>query len=120
MTNATKMHNTIRKQLDHSDTQIRAASPKNLETLGKTEKDAGLAAASGSEQMDEAVPSKLGRIIDLLGRSNGATLAELCDATGWQAHSIRGALAGVLKKKGHVVTSDKTCGQRRYRIGATS
>ena len=37
--------------------------------------------------------------------------------TGWQTHSVRGALAGSLKRKGHVVTSDKVDGVRRYRVG---
>jgi hypothetical protein len=36
-------------------------------------------------------------------------------ATGWQAHSVRGALAGSLKKKGILVESAKTDGRRVYR-----
>ena len=54
----------------------------------------------------------------MLVRPDGASLAELIAATGWQAHSVRGALAGSLKKKGHVILSEKSDGQRRYRIGA--
>lgn len=38
-------------------------------------------------------------------------------ATGWQQHSVRGALAGAMKKRGHAVISDKIDGTRRYRIG---
>ena len=63
------------------------------------------------------VVTKLSRVIGLLSRQGGATLAELCDATGWQTHSVRGALAGALKKKGHVVTSEVADGTRHYRIG---
>jgi hypothetical protein len=37
-------------------------------------------------------------------------------ATGWQQHSVRGALAGALKKRGHTINSDKVDGVRRYRI----
>ena len=44
-----------------------------------------------------ATPSKLDQIVALLSRPEGATLAELVAATGWQAHSVRGALAGSLK-----------------------
>jgi hypothetical protein len=40
----------------------------------------------------------------------------MIEATGWQAHSIRGALAGALKKKGHAVTSEKTGDHRVWRI----
>jgi Protein of unknown function (DUF3489) len=64
--------------------------------------------------------SKLDRLIALLKRPDGASLSELTHATGWQAHSVRGAIAGSLKRKGHVVTSEKIDGIRRYRIEAVS
>jgi hypothetical protein len=63
-------------------------------------------------------PSKLDRIVAQLTRPTGATLAELVTATGWQKHSVRGALAGALKKKGHAIVSEKSDGERRYRIEA--
>jgi len=63
-------------------------------------------------------PSKLDQIVTLLARSNGATLAELVSATGWQKHSVRGAIAGALKKKGHTIVSEESDGERRYRIEA--
>jgi hypothetical protein len=65
-----------------------------------------------------ARPSKLDQIVSMLVRPEGASLAELVAATGWQAHSVRGALAGSLKKKGHVIRAEKLDGKRRYRIGA--
>jgi hypothetical protein len=64
----------------------------------------------------KAAPTKLDELLKLLCRRNGATIAELGKATGWQAHSIRGAMAGTLRKKGHAITSDKVDGVRRYRI----
>jgi hypothetical protein len=64
--------------------------------------------------------SKLDLIVAQLTRPEGASLAELVAATGWQAHSVRGALAGSLKKKGHAITSEKVDGERRYRIGAAA
>jgi len=63
--------------------------------------------------------TKLEQIVKRLGRKDGASLTELCTATGWQAHSVRGAIAGALKKKGHSITSEKIDGVRRYRIGAS-
>lgn len=60
--------------------------------------------------------SKLDTLEKLLTRKNGATIADMVKATGWQQHSVRGALAGVMKKRGHTITSDKTDGTRRYRI----
>lgn len=59
---------------------------------------------------------KLGAIVELLGRPQGAALAEMCEATGWAKHSVRGALSGALKRqRGYVIESDLVEGQRRYR-----
>lgn len=57
-------------------------------------------------------------LVDLLRRKDGATIAEGVKATGWQPHSVRGAISGTLKKKlGLVVASDKIEGRGRvYRI----
>jgi hypothetical protein len=66
-----------------------------------------------------AKPSKLALIIGLLRRAAGATLPELVAITGWQAHSVRGALAGALRHRGIIVESTKTNGIRRYRITET-
>lgn len=63
-------------------------------------------------------PSKLDQLATALGRANGATLEEMTSLTGWQAHSVRGAMAGALKKRGLQVNSAKDDGVRRYRIGA--
>jgi hypothetical protein len=62
--------------------------------------------------------SKGAAIVALLSRKNGATISELANATGWQAHSVRGFLSGSLKKKlGMDVASEKGGdGQRRYHI----
>lgn len=66
-------------------------------------------------------PSKLATLITLLRSPDGATIAAMREATGWQAHSVRGALAGTLKRKGFVVTSVKPEeGARRYQIGEAS
>lgn len=57
-------------------------------------------------------------ILTLLGRADGATIADLIGATGWKQHSVRGFLAGTVKKKlGLALTSSKDDdGVRRYRI----
>jgi hypothetical protein len=60
-------------------------------------------------------PSRLDQLQELLVRENGASIAEMMAATGWQQHSVRGALAGALKKRGLVITSEKIDGIRRYR-----
>ncbi len=65
--------------------------------------------------------TKLATVIALLQAGNGATITSLCEATGWQSHSVRGAMAGALRRKGYVVTSARgDDGLRRYRITATA
>jgi Protein of unknown function (DUF3489) len=56
--------------------------------------------------------------LDLLSRREGATIEELQAATGWQQHSVRGFLAGAVRKKlGLTLLSEKPdAGPRRYRI----
>ncbi len=64
-----------------------------------------------------ATKGKIGGILALLRRDEGATIATMMAATGWQAHSVRGAIAGSIKKKlGLTVLSEKAKGERRYRI----
>ena len=61
-------------------------------------------------------PTKLETLISLLSAKTGANMAEMIAATGWQAHSVRGALAGQLRKKGHATQSLVTDGVRRWKI----
>lgn len=52
--------------------------------------------------------TKQALMIELLRRPGGTTLDEIVEATGWQAHTVRGAIAGALKKKlGFTITSEK-------------
>jgi predicted lipid-binding transport protein (Tim44 family) len=64
--------------------------------------------------------SKAANVLDLLKRNEGATLAELMKATGWQAHPVRGFLSGTVGKKlGLTVTSTKADdGERTYTVKA--
>lgn len=62
--------------------------------------------------------SKQAEVIRMLQRPEGATISQICAATGWQAHTVRGTFAGAFKKKlGLTLTSDKPeGGERIYRI----
>lgn len=60
--------------------------------------------------------SKLDRLIALLKQPDGVDMPGMIAATGWQAHSVRGAMAGALRKKGHQVRSEKSDAGRVWRI----
>ncbi len=62
--------------------------------------------------------SKQAQVIAMLRRPEGATITQICEATGWQPHTVRGTFAGTLKKKLALIinsTADEV-GQRVYRI----
>ena len=71
-----------------------------------------------SDELHTARVTKHDRILTLLSRREGATIPEMMEASGWQQHSVRGFLAGTVKKKlGFALTSSKAAGElRRYRI----
>ncbi len=62
--------------------------------------------------------SKEAQVIAMLRRPEGATIAQIMGATGWQSHTVRGLFSGALKKRhGLTITSDKPQGaERTYRI----
>jgi len=64
-----------------------------------------------------ASPSKLLTIIAMLRRPDGATIADLVDATGWKPNSVRGAISGSIKKRRLMnVITEVANGVRTYRI----
>ena len=99
-------------------------------TLDDPELEADVASAEASWQQHDKdklvrtrADSKQALVIGLLQRPEGATIAQIMQATGWQQHTVRGTLAGTLKKRlGLTITSTKEAGgQRVYRIeSATS
>ena len=87
------------------------ARPKPTASAKAAAKDSAPGAAKSG--------SKATTIIALLRRENGATLEEMMDATGWQKHSVRGFMAGALKKQhGLTAGSEKTDKGRVYHVAA--
>jgi hypothetical protein len=97
---------------EHKKAGRTAESSKNGKTRSLTKYAADPGAAHPA--------SKQAVIIDLLKRRDGATIDDVMAATGWQAHSVRGAISGALKKKlGLAVSSENVDGRGRvYRIAA--
>jgi hypothetical protein len=62
--------------------------------------------------------SKQATILSLLGKPEGSTLAELMEATGWQAHSVRGTLSIIGKTQ--PITSEKSGNSRIYKLAAAT
>lgn len=94
-----------------------AANPKSPAKSNRSVKAATRAANKASPSAAPRSTSKLATVVELLRRKSGTTLDEMMKATGWQQHSVRGALSGAIKKRlGLNVTSEKADGVRTYRI----
>lgn len=100
---------------------LMGASPKDA--APSVEDDPALESAVAALEVSFAKPrtrenSKQAKVIRMLQRPEGATIAQICEATGWQAHTVRGTFAGAFKKKlGLAITSDKAQGgERVYRV----
>jgi hypothetical protein len=74
-------------------------------------------AAKTEEAAGPREGSKTAQVVAMLQRKNGATLEEIMDKMGWQKHTVRGFMAGAMKKAGYTVESFKSeKGERTYRI----
>ena len=89
------------------------AEPDDVDSEGE------VATAEASFTAPVATPrtrenSKQAEVIRMLRRPEGATIRQICEATGWQQHTVRGTFAGAFKKKlGMTLTSDKHPGAER-------
>ena len=89
-----------------------AAAPKKEAKAGKKAKP-----AHAKEASTPRGESKGAKILELIGRPKGVTLAEIMRVTAWQAHSVRGFLSTAAKKHSLKIESTKTeAGDRVYQI----
>jgi hypothetical protein len=95
--------------------KAKAASPKKE---AKARARAGKKAARPERKASAPrAESKGAKIIDMIGRAKGATLAEIMKATDWQAHSVRGFISIAAKKHSINIESSKNeAGDRVYKI----
>ena len=76
-------------------------------------------AAKAEEAAGPREGSKTSQVVAMLQRKNGATLQEIMDKMSWQRHTVRGFMAGAMKKAGYTVESFKPeGGERTYRINS--
>src|SRR5690349_6172182 len=104
-----------------------AKSAKGAPAKGKASKKATPAkkapkAKKGAKKSEASGPregSKTAQVVAMLQRKDGATLEEIMKKMGWQKHTVRGFMAGAMKKAGYEVESFKSDkGDRTYRINA--
>jgi hypothetical protein len=92
------------------------AGPK-AKAAKKEAKPAAKKAAKTTESAGPREGTKTAQVIAMLQRKGGATLAEIMEKMGWQKHTVRGFMAGAMKKAGYTVESFKNVtDERTYRI----
>lgn len=81
--------------------------------------ETGEEATTAEPEALAARPTKVGLLLALIGRPDGAAISDLIEATGWLPHTVRAALTG-LRRKGHAICRSVRDGRSCYHIGSAS
>lgn len=101
----------------------RRTVPKGIQKLDVPDALTKREATDDLQKLEDTSPTirpgtKMAAIIDAMRHPGGATIAQMMASTGWQAHTVRGAISGMVRKRlGYEVVAEKGAdGQRAYRI----
>jgi hypothetical protein len=88
-------------------------------TLTKKTPNAPKVAKPAKTESGPREGSKTAQVVGMLQREGGATIGEIMEKMAWQEHTVRGFMAGAMKKAGYTVKSFKPeGGARSYRINS--
>lgn len=116
---ATDLNTVWRHDEERGPITLRA-TPLAYSTLGIADQLDETPVETPTAPVQRRKGTKQETLIEMLRAEGGATIDEIVEATGWQAHTVRGAMSGALKKKlGLTITSEKVEGRGRvYRLPA--
>ena len=110
---ATDLNTVWRHDEERGPITLRA-TPLAYSTLGVTDQQDETPVETPTAPIQRRKGTKQETLIQMLRAEGGATIDEIVEATGWQAHTVRGAMSGTLKKKlGLTITSEKIEGRGR-------
>ncbi len=108
---------TLRKASPSASRPSKKSVPASVGSMPKATRHQASATGSPSAIRTPRAQSKQSQLIDLLGTSAGASMAQMIALTGWQAHTVRGAISGALRKRlGLDVQTHLEEGARVYRL----